>query len=68
MNMSSHLQRSAEEGTIDLFSLTHFLYLNGNIDTYKQISPETSGMWAYVWYLNQSKIKIYTIKVRNMRD
>lgn len=56
MNMASHLQISAEEGTINLFSLTHFLYLNGNIDTCKQVSSEALGMWAYVWYLNQSKI------------
>lgn len=39
----SCLRRSAGEGTIDLFSSNYFLYLNGNIDSCKQVSPEVLG-------------------------
>lgn len=56
MSQAPCLQRSAREGTMDLFSSTHFLYLNGNIDTCKQVSPEVLGMSGCVLYLNQSKI------------
>lgn len=44
LSQASDLQRSAGEGTIDTLSSTYFLYLNGNADTCKQVSPEDWGM------------------------
>ena len=44
INQALDLQRSAGEGAIDTCSSTHFLYLNGNADTCKPISPEVWGM------------------------
>ena len=52
LSQASDLHRGAGEGTIDTFSSTHFLYLNGNADTCKRVSPEDWGMWSYVVYLN----------------
>jgi hypothetical protein len=40
MSQASGLKRSGGECAIDLLSSTHFLYLNGNTDTCKQVSPE----------------------------
>lgn len=56
MSQASCLQRSASEGTINLISSTHFLYLNGNIDTCKQVSPEVFGDVRRGLYLNESMI------------
>lgn len=44
MTQASHLQRSAGEGTTDLFSSTNFLCLNGNTDTCKQVSLSVGGV------------------------